>query len=144
MKYPIVTKANFEDMTSQFAYKKGYDVRLLKVRKPRTRQEFYELTKAMYGVGLGVTGHTNGHSGSYRIEANQIVYAHLDIPSLWDKKYSQYVGLKFFLDTCFGPLTCGGVAGTHYGQFKCGHRDGLRLKKFFESEFVPSDPLAMG
>lgn len=138
--YPIITAENFEPMVSTLvAYRKGYRGRALKVRKPRTRQEFYDMTKAMYGVGLGVTGRI----GFYQIEADQSIYAYLPIPKLWDKKFSQYDGLKVLLEAAFGKLGTGGVASSHYGSHSYGHRDELRLRKFWQSEFVPSDEAAV-
>lgn len=140
-KYPVVTEDNFEEIVKKYVVRTPYKDRFgkstcwrLKVPKPKTRQEFYELTKNMYGVGLGVTGHFD----SYEVEGIQSKYDRTPVAALWNKKYGQY-GLKVFLNTVFGPLSCGGVAGSHYGQFYCGHRDGLRLRKFWESEFVPSD-----
>ena len=142
MTYPVVTKENFEEITKKHvrnagvfrsAYLKGLPV-------PKTRQEFFEMTQNMYGVGLGVTGRVYGKGGSYKIEADQSKYAREEIAALWDKKYSQYDGLKAFLCFTFNSVTCGGVAGSHYGQFKTkGHRHKLRLQKFWESEFVPSE-----
>lgn len=139
--YPIITAENFERMTDTLvAYRKGYRGRALKVRKPRTRQEFYDMTKAMYGVGLGVTGRV----GFYQIEAAESIYARLPIGALWDKKYSQYDGLKVLLEVAFGKLSTGAVAHSHYGSHDIkGYRDKLRLQKFWQSEFVPSDEAAV-
>ncbi len=93
----------------------------------------------MFGVGLGVTGGIY----NYKIDGEQSVYAKLKIPALWDKKYGQYNGLSVFLEFVFGALRCGGVAGTHYGQYKIrGYRHRLRLVEFWKSQFVPSENIA--
>lgn len=141
-KYPIVTKENFEEITNKHVvfggpFGTGY---LKNLPVPKTREEFFEMTRNMYGVGLGVSGRVYGGGGSYRIEADQSKYAREEIPALWDKKYSQYDGLKPFLCFTFNRVTCGGVAGSHYGQFKVkGHRHKLRLQSFWDSKFVPSE-----
>ena len=150
--YPVITKENFEEMTDKLVYRRKYfhgfwpgEKRYekdfsLRVKLPETRQEFFDMTKNMFGVGLGVSGDT----GRYRIEATEDKYSELEIPKLWNKKYGQYDGLKVFLEFVFNGLSCGGVAETHYGQFNLkGYRHKLRLEKFFRSEFVPSEKIAI-
>lgn len=144
-KYPVITKENFEEMTKKLVYHRKYKreklwgVKHLRVPIPETRQEFFDMTKNMFGVGLGVTG----NAWNYEIDGDQSIYARLPIPALWDVKYSQYDGLKVFLEFTFGPLSCGGVAGTHYGSFhQKGYRHKRRLQKFWQSEFVPSEDVA--
>lgn len=152
MKYPKITEENFEEMVKKLVYRKrvkcytsGKDIRYsqayhLKVPYPKTRRDFFEMTKNMYGVGLGVT--TNS-GRSYEIDGLERIYSKLPVARLWDKKYSQYDGLRVFLEYVFNSLVCGGVASRHYGQFEPkGHRHKLRLQKFWQSEFVPSEKIA--
>lgn len=134
--YPVITEENFEEVTSYYVLGKR-----LRVPKPRTKKEFYEMTKNMYGVGLSLK---ECSVGFYKVQGKQSVYDRLPIPSLWNSKYGQYNGLKIFLNHTFGELYCGGVAGSHYGQYRYGYRDKLRLTKLCRSEYVPTDQVALG
>jgi len=135
-KYPKFTVENFDEMIGRY-YRGGK----LRVPIPKTRQEFFDMTKSMYGVGLGVS---NYGIFSYKIEARESVYAKLPLPRLWDRKFSQYDGLKKLLEIPFNRLSCGGVAYSHYGQFHSkGYRHKLRLRKFWQSRFVPSEDIAI-
>lgn len=137
VKYPVVTEENFDEIVEKYLFRVGFD-RFLRVPVPKTRKDFFDMTKNMYGVGLGI----KGSFGQYEIEAVEGKYSKLPIPRMWDKKLGQYDGLKPFLNTVFNKLRCGGVAGSHYGQFNLkGHRHKLRLQKFWQSEFVPSEKI---
>lgn len=144
MTYPVVTKENFEEICKKYVKRKsGTGFYLRQLPQPRTKQEFFEMTKNMFGVGLGVSGRTYHNSGTYEIEAVESLYSKLEIPRMWNKKYGQYDGLKIFLEFTFSALTCGGVASRHYGQFNTkGHRHKLRLQSFWKSQFVPSESIA--
>lgn len=140
MNYPIITKENFDEITDKILFRKNCGVYVLRVSVPRTRKDFFDMTKNMYGVGLGVIGDI----GRYRIDAIEDIYSELEIPKLWDKKYGQYNGLKPFLAHTFNSVSCGGVSNSHYGQFNLkGYRHKLRLINFWKSEFVPSENIAM-
>jgi hypothetical protein len=72
---------------------------------------------------------------------NQSSYSQFPVAKLWDKKYGQYDGLKIFLNTAFGLLSCGGVAGAHYGQYKLrghGYRAKKRIEKLYDSKLSTS------
>jgi len=144
MTYPIVTKENFEEICKKHVSRKsGVGFFLRGIPQPRNKQEFFEMTKNMFGVGLGVSGRTYHKSGNYEIEAVERLYSSLEIPRMWNKKYGQYDGLKVFLEFTFSSLTCGGVAARHYGQFNTkGHRHRLRLQNFWKSQSVPSESIA--
>jgi len=74
------------------------------------------------------------HSCKYQIiGTTQNEYAKNPIMKLWDKKYGQYDGLNVLLNTCFGKLSCGGVATYHYGQTKCDKATWERVKNWDEN-----------
>lgn len=107
-------------------------------KKPSSRDEFFSLTKEWYGVGLTFIGHVGNRSGSYEIDQLEDWYSELVIPKQREKELGQYEGLKPILLWTFGQLTCGGVAASHYGQYKFdGYRNQKRLKKLYQSTLSP-------
>lgn len=141
-KYPIITEDNFEAMIKKLVVKRKFRSKkdkyivkdfVLKVRSPKTRNEFYEMTKNMYGSGLTFSATT----WRYEIIERQSDYDHTPLGKLWNKKYTSYDGLKVFLNTTFGDLQTGGVAGFHYGSYKMvigGYRAKKRIEKLINSK----------
>ncbi len=118
-----INSENFDGFESEIVEVKG-DLRFSreaedinwKIPLPRTNEEFKEFTKKYFGVELSadVVVWTDGIQ--YKIKEQQTEYSKGKLFKLWDKKFSQYDGLKVLLVALFGDLTCGGVAGSHYGQ----------------------------
>lgn len=144
MKYPKITKENFEEFTKKYV-KGSYEPRFIGIEIPKNLNEFKQFTKAIYGIELeveclaypeGLFTKRDGftHSCKYQIiGTTQDEYAKNPIMKLWDKKYGQYDGLKVLLNTCFGELSCGGVATYHYGQTKCDKATWERVKNWDEN-----------
>lgn len=146
---PQLDESTFEAFVSKHV-DGSYRARLKGIEKPRNSAQFRELTRKLYGVELDVEcfayrphvfgeGKEYEFSASYRIvcshEDGQRWYSQQSIFPLWDKKYGQYDGLKVVLDWCFGELTCGGVAGVHYGQTKgLTKTDHNRIKRWGSQE----------
>jgi hypothetical protein len=38
---------------------------------------------------------------------------------LWDSEFGEFDGLTVLLDSLFGNITSGGIAGSHYGTTLC-------------------------
>lgn len=138
---PFLTAETFEDFTKKYVDGFGSYAVLKGIEKPRNSVEFQELTKRLYGVELDVEcfayplGAFSNHeySANYKViyEGGQDKYSREGIYPLWDKKYSQYDGLKVLLTYCFGRLSCGGVAHVHYGQTEVPTKtDWLRIQKW--------------
>ncbi len=89
-----------------------------KIPLPKTNEEFKEFTKKYYGVELNVDVVVWDDGIQYEIKEEHSEYSKNGLYKLWDKKFGQYDGLKILLSSLFGDLTCGGVAGSHYGQTK--------------------------
>ncbi|MBU0958982.1 MAG: hypothetical protein KKB31_03475 [Nanoarchaeota archaeon] len=89
-----------------------------KIPLPKTNEEFKKFTKKYYGVELSVEVIVWDDGVSYKIRESQNEYCKNELYSLWDKKFTQYDGLKVLLKSLFGDLSCGGVATSHYGQTK--------------------------
>ncbi len=87
-----------------------------KVALPTTNEEFKAFTKKYYGVELSAHVIIWGEGVSYRIRKRQDDYSQGELYKRWDKMFGQYAGLKVLLTSIFGELSCGGVAGSHYGQ----------------------------
>lgn len=126
-KYPIVTKENFKKVSAQ------------PIKPPKNDKEFREATKNLYGIELSVScfaypvcafGENHKYACNYKINESQDDYSKGEIYQLWDKKFSQYNGLKVLLDATFGKLSCGGVAGSHYGQTRCDKKTWDRVRKW--------------
>ena len=136
MKYVKVTAENFEEVSSK------------PIKPPKNNKEFREATKNLYGVELDVEclaypidsfGNGSGYACKYKILGDQNEYSKGEIYKLWEKKFSQYDGLKKLLDVTFGRLSCGGVARSHYGQTRCDKKTWDRVKKWDknnESKFI--------
>lgn len=147
-KYPKITPQNFKEITDKLVSTRYMrpkwwtyheECHFIKVPFPETRQDFFDMTKTMFWVWLWVTWSIH----NYEIDGIEDVYSELPIPKLWDKKYSQYDGLKVFLEYVFWPLSCGGVARSHYWNYKIRwYRHKMRLLKFWQSQFVPSESFA--
>lgn len=142
---PVLDEGSFEAFTEKYTTG-GYRPVFRGIKKPKNSAEFREITKRLYGVELdvacyvyppGAFGEKNELSANYKIvyEGGQNEYCKKGIYPLWDKKYSQYDGLKVLLDWCFGELSCGGVAHVHYGQTKVKTKsDYNRIKKWGNQE----------
>lgn len=137
IRYPKITKENFEELTDRLVHEvrfwnkrwKSNDIgKVIKVRAPRTRNEFFRFTRDMYGIGLTF----RGSFGRYEIREKYDDYSKGEIAQMWAKKYENYDALKIFLSTAFGLLGTGGVAGSHYGDYKTRGRGGHRAEKRIE------------
>lgn len=125
-----VTKKNFEAFTEKYV-SKGYRKLFIGIGMPKNEKEFKLFTKNIYGVELGVNciAYPKGsftNSGGYEYNCKYEItgmteseYSKNPIMKLWNDKYGQYDGLRVLLNSCFGELSCGGVATYHYGQTKC-------------------------
>jgi hypothetical protein len=139
MKYPIITKENFQEFIEKHVVRKYGKETLTGIEMPKNQEEFKEITKALYGIELDVeclayqknTFSRSEYSCKYEIVGtDHDEYSKNPIYKLWDKEFSQYDGLKVLLNTCFGELICGGVAGTHYGQTRCDEETWERVKNW--------------
>lgn len=117
---------------------------LVGIEMPKNEAEFREITKKLYGVELGVecfaypssSFSNHEYAASYEIVwgDGEDRYASEGLMPLWEKKFTQYDGLKPLLNPCFGRLFCGGVARVHYGQTEL-DKDGYeRIKNWGESQ----------
>ena len=120
-----INAGNFDEFVSEIVEVSG-DLRFSRESKdinwriplPKTNEEFKEFTKKYYGVELSADVVVWDDGVQYKIKEQQDEYSKGELYKLWDKKFSQYDGLKVLLCALFGDLTCGGVAGSHYGQTK--------------------------
>lgn len=137
MKKKKITKSNFEAFTKKYVLSKGGDDFFVGLDMPKNEGEFKEFTKNIYGVELGVdclaypkgSFSGNDYSCKYKITGmEESKYSQNPIMQLWNKKYGQYDGLKVLLNTCFGVLSCGGVATYHYGQTICDKKTWERIR----------------
>ena len=138
MKYQKITKDNFEEFTEKYV-SGGWDKIFTGLEMPKNISEFKQFTKAIYGVELNVEcfAYPKNSFSRYEYSCNYKIigkseseYSENPIMKLWNKKYGQYDGLKVFLNTCFGRLTCGGVANSHYGQTECNKETWERIKNW--------------
>lgn len=94
----------------------------IKKNPPTCNDEFRLYTKIFYGVELNCD--YNGYMGdeysrgSYKVKEDQCDYSKNTLFRCWSKKFGHYDELRVLLDETFGKLYCGGVAGSHYGQFE--------------------------
>ncbi len=109
----VEVKDNYPTMRSYL----GGDINW-KVPLPKTNKEFKVFTKKYYGVELNIDVVVVGEGITYKIKESQSEYSQGELMKLWNDKFGQYDGLKILLKALFGELTCGGVAGSHYGQTK--------------------------
>jgi len=139
MKYAIITKENFQEFIENHVVREYGKNTLTGIEMPKNKEEFKEITKALYGIELDVEclayrkGVFSGSDYSCKYEivgTDQDKYSKNPIYKLWDKEFGQYDGLKVLLNTCFGELICGGVAGTHYGQTRCSEETWERVKNW--------------
>ena len=116
-----VNQSNFSEFVDKYV-KNGIFCNL---KLPTNENEFKEFTKNIYGIELGVKCIAYPFNGKeYKCEysiqgVTESEYSKNKIYKLWDKKFSQYDGLKVLLNSVFGELYCGGVATYHYGQCRC-------------------------
>lgn len=94
----------------------------IKTNPPTCNDEFKIYTKVFYGIELnckydGSMGDEYGH-GTYEIEERFSDYSKNALFRCWSKKFGFYDELRVLLNVVFGELYCGGVAGSHYGQFE--------------------------
>lgn len=133
MKYPKITKENFEEMINKIVV----DGKLT-VEPPKNDREFGEATKNLYGVRLHVDcmayglGSFNNHEFAckYEIKEYEDDYKKGEIYRLWEKKFSQYDGLKPLLKITFGETFCGGVSSHHYAQTYCDKETWERVRNW--------------
>lgn len=105
--------------------------RYIKVNPPRCNDEFRIYTRLLYGVELNCKCHIYYPSltdliysseikakGDYCIKEKEDDYRKIELYRCWERKFGWYDGLKELLNSTFGPLYCGGVASSHYGQFQ--------------------------
>jgi len=137
MKYQKVTKETFNEFIKNHV-NGGWNPTFKNLEMPKNEAEFKEFTKNIYGVELSVDclaypKHTlnEEYSCQYEIKGmEESEYSKKGIIPLWDKEYGQYDGLKVLLNSCFGGLSCGGVATYHYGQTECSKETWLRVKNW--------------
>ena len=146
-KYPIITKENFEEIIDKLFIRTKiwnkswsnwdhYDS--LKLEPPKNLKEFKKATKNLYGIELSIdciayplnSFGEQEYSCQYQIRENQDEYSKGEIYQLWEKRFSQYDGLKLLLNLTFGELSCGGVADHHYGQTRCSEKTWRRIKNW--------------
>ena len=133
MKYPKITKENFEKMFNKLMVNGK-----LNVEPPSNDKEFGEATKNLYGVRLSVDCMAYGlgsfsnyqYACKYEVKEKESDYSKVAVYKLWEEKLSQYDGLKALLDLTFGELFCGGVASSHYGQTSCDKETWERVKSW--------------
>lgn len=134
-----VTKENFNEFIKKHTTRKSFDYFLKGIKLPNNNEEFNKITEELYGVRLNVSclaypinsfGKESGYSCKYEIVEKQDNYCKGSIYKLWDEHFGQYDGLKVLLNSCFGVLSCGGVAGSHYGQTKCDKKTWERIKNW--------------
>ena len=89
-----------------------------KIPLPKTNEEFKKFTKKYFGVELNADVVVWNDGIQYKIKESHNECCKNELYALWDKKFTQYDGLKVLLKALFGNLRCGGVAGSHYGQTK--------------------------
>ena len=132
-----VIKENFDEFVSKHTTG-NYKAKLKGIKLAKNLEEFRQITKDLYGVKLSVDclAYPQGAFGSkeyacqYKIREKQNDYSKGEIYRLWDKKFGQYDGLSVLLDSIFGKLNCGGVAGSHYGQTRCDKKTWERIKNW--------------
>jgi len=147
-KYPKITKENFEKIVPtlikeakvyNYSWKNWDTFQILNISAPTNDKEFGEVTKKLYGIKLsvdclaypiGAFGEKREYACKYEIRESQNDYSKGKIYQLWEKKFSQYDGLKPLLNLTFGRLSCGGVAGSHYGQTNCDKKTWERVKNW--------------
>lgn len=121
MKSIKVTKQNFNQFVSNHVKNDLF----INLDLPKNELQFKEFTKNIYGVELGISCIAYPFNGKdykceYRITGmKETDYSKNQIYKLWEKRFSQYDGLKVLLNSVFGELYCGGVASVHYGQSRC-------------------------
>ena len=133
-----ITKENFDEFIKNHTENSGSSVILKNIELPKNLKEFKDITKLLYGIELSVDCRAYPkdsfsqykHSCQYKITENQNDYSKGEIYQLWEQKFSQYDGLKVLLDSVFGKLSCGGVAGSHYGQTDCDKKTWDRIKNW--------------
>lgn len=104
-----LTIENFEEKIEKV-------VDFIKKNPPSTNKEFMKYTKNFYGVELTCKCTVYKSGVSYEVQELEKEYSQVPLYKKWEKKFSQYDGLKVLLNATFGRLTCGGVASRHYGQ----------------------------
>ena len=68
---------------------------------PKTNEEFKKFTKKYYGVELNCSVVVWDDGIQYEILEEQNKYSKEELYTLWDKKFSQYDGLKVLLNALF-------------------------------------------
>ena len=137
MEYQKLTKETFNDFVERHV-EGSWKPTFKNLEMPKNEAEFKEFTKNIYGVELSVDCLAypkgvldDGYSCKYKIQGmKEIEYCKKGLMPLWNDKYGQYDGLKVFLNSCFGELSCGGVATYHYGQTNCDKETWLRVKNW--------------
>lgn len=136
--YPEVTKNNFDEFVKKHVSSDKNSPRFINIDIPKNEAEFRAFTKSIYGVELGVecrayskVEFNRDYSCQYRVTGMSYEeYSQMPIMKLWENKFRQYNGLSILLDSCFGDVSCGGVAGTHYGQTKCDEETWTRVNNW--------------
>lgn len=139
--YPIITKDNFNQIAKKLLIRKsvltdshGWGLRkegywALRVKAPRTRNEFYQFTKNMFGEGMEIIGYEDRpgikHSENYS-DKNPIF-------KLW--RGLSIDGYRLIGHTAFGNM---GTGGWDYGgyDYGFGHRERKRLHLLFNSKLT--------
>lgn len=116
-----VNKSNFSDFVNKYVENGIFH----NLELPKNENDFKEFTNNVYGIELGVNCIAYPYNGKeyeceYKITGiTEYEYSKNSIYKLWDKKFSQYEGLRVLLNSVFGELYCGGVSTYHYGQCRC-------------------------
>lgn len=131
--YPIITTDNFDKATENIiGYKKikargSYNTYpYLKIKAPKSRNDFYNMTQNMFGCGLEL-----GDSAFRPGIVAPTGFKESPLSKLWDKKHNE--GWRIIGYTAFGNM---GTGGWDHGSYDYGfkYREKKRIKKMFKSK----------
>lgn len=108
--------------------KRPCDSGLLRVPKPVNDAEFAVLSEWWLGVRVTVSIMGGSYSVLQKLETYQD--RSFSSPDLQHRGFGQYDIERPLFNHSFGNIYCGGVAGSHYGQFRCGWRSEKRLLRW--------------
>lgn len=104
----------------------------MKFPLPKCDEELALLTTWYFGVPLHVQLHLWDGGGSYEVKETYNSY-HGNGFAYSSSSSDGYDSSRDFWAAVFGRLTCGGIAGSSYGQFKVvGYRHAARLRQWMK------------
>lgn len=109
----------------------------IKKNPPTCNEEFKLYTKYFYGVELNCIFNCYSSGGYYEVRERESDYSKIPLYRCWEKKFGWYDGLKVLLNNTFGPLYCGGVGGSHYGQFEVTNTSAEKLNELNKRWMLP-------